>query len=465
MRRIHAGSSIWSHFLISMALAISAIACDTQHDRDNDQDLQDASTDTDVDSDTSTECETVECMYGDLPCCKPEGCDLKPAGAVCDEQYRADYSCLVQDPGCGSNIYVRFQRQLCDGISPYCRGEITDWGDWEIDRTCRPFEVCLGNSANIILIEESIKCVSDVELCPVEFDDLVCFKGDEMPDCPTSGCPDPPPSLVETVTMSEVADSEPGEVVLLEIFASDRFSINVQGEPVSPKPFTDIRGTISHDGYVVPFYNNYASDHSYSDWFGERYRFPVQWYLPQFWGEHMSGKWEIFFEDSGFSGMGEQPFPFEIKQWCLRFIDPALTEIETGEKEWKIEYDPTSDNPVGFIEEGVNYFEIHIDDIYFADYAAPLLHLDVVHDVPSSISIDLVAGNGVVVPVKDKHTDFVPEWTEIFELLGEWLTGRYQLRITSDDANTGGTNKVNSWSISVTESDIDGGGGTGGENP
>lgn len=451
MRRKSIGApiSILAIALSTLGLAALHPGCRATSERNDGSYLPDASSDSDGDIDTDQTCEHPDCLDSDLPCCEAGSCELKPSGALCDHEYRAGYSCLDEEPECGSKIYVHFKQQLCDGQSPYCQGEITDWGDWQIDRTCRPFEVCEENETDYISFEEGVQCVPDVGKCPLGFDELVCFEGGEMTDCPQSGCPDPAPALVQSVNLSDVSGGQPGEVVLLELFVSERVGYEEQDVVISPKPFTDIRGTVSHNGEAVPFYNHYAADHSYSDWFGERYRFPVQWYLPQFWGEDMSGLWEISFEDSAFSGLESQPLKFELEQWCVRFQNPELTEIENESKEWIAAYVPTMENPIGFIEEGVSYFELQIDEIYRADESAPVLNLDVDFSEPAALSIDLVAADGAVISIKEQQSESIPQWTALGELTGKWLTGRYQLKMTSSVANDDMDNRVNKWSIST----------------
>ena len=76
-----------------------------------------------------------------------------------------------------------------------------------------------------------------------------------MVDCPLGGCPDPLPTLTETLKFTDVAGGQSGEIVLLEITTPARGTLFN-----APQPYTDITATLSHSGTKAKFYNGYQGN-------------------------------------------------------------------------------------------------------------------------------------------------------------------------------------------------------------
>jgi subtilisin-like proprotein convertase family protein len=417
---------------------------DTDSDTDTDTD-SDSDTDTDADSDSDSDCE-CEGEPPDRPCC--DGCHFLNITEVCDKEYNEEFRCADDKPECGSVIQVRYQPRMCSGEAYGCFGKDGEWGEWEEYQVCQSFEKCSESGST------DVSCESDITNCPVAFGDKVCLAGGTMEDCPVDGdCPTPLPTLLESVELDDVGGGAKGSVVLLEINTPARGSFTNDA-----LPYSDILATLTHDGKTVPFYNRYDSDRVANPVF-EKYKFVSQWYLPQYWGDELSGKWELFFEDYGPGGDGSK-IPFNLTEWCLTFLDPAQTE-EIHKGVWAALPKATGLVDPSFGSTFHN-FELQIDDIAKADTESVVLILDIDSDTPTGVGIELVTADGTNIVIKTTNEDSIAGTYQLDGLSGEWLSGRYQLRV-SDSSFTSVT-KVNAWGIGLGETDLgvdDVDGGTG----
>jgi subtilisin-like proprotein convertase family protein len=82
-----------------------------------------------------------------------------------------------------------------------------------------------------------------------------------------------------------------------------------------------------------------------------------------------------------------------------------------------------------------------------AESATPQLALTLTHGAPTQISIRLTAADGTVYTVKSQGSTTIPTSFSLTGLTSQWLTGRYQLRVT--DHTEGTTGSLASWAIQL----------------
>lgn len=362
--------------------------------------------------------DTLACPDDEDPCCE-DGMIL-PDSVICDPQADVQYSCQGDD-SCGGAVFARYKPRYCSGANWACTGQKGDWGQWQELRSCGASERCEElaepeEEGGGVGMESEIACVADIENCPVDFAETVCFSdGWVLSDWPTEDAPSPLPSMTVSADLLGLGE---GEVVEMELFVTDR---NTLATPSGAVTFSDIVGTVTHAGITVPFYNRYDSNLIA---LGTGYSFQKKWVLPHFWGRDMAGTWTLKFTDHAYSA----PFKkFKLNKWCLRFRDPDVSEEKTTMEAKKLI--PAVNQDLVF---GETRFELQSDDLVQVDTQTPKLCLALAHLEPTALSVSLVAANGTVYEIKAKDTAVVPKEVELSGLGGEWLTGRYQLAITSE---------------------------------
>ena len=406
-------------------------------DADSDMNVD---TEPDVDSERRCDCTSAK----EQECCSDDNCTYREAGAICNPEYETEKAC-VSSSTCGSGVHVRHKQRLCSGDKWLCAGDVTDWGEWTEDTKCASHQKCRqtggeDDDPSSVVTE----CVDSQDTCPVDFDARICFPGGTMKDCPKyGGCPDPLPSLMETVYFKEIGGGNTGKVVQLEVNIPTRGSLFAL-PPVEGQPFTDLRATLSHNGEEVPFYNNYESNETAL----AEFNFRKAWPIPNFWGKKMEGEWTLLIEDTATSPEGTPLMPVKLTEWCLTFIDPSKSDLETTGKKW-LKRPSYAD---GAIYAGVTNFEQQVTDLVRADEDIPVLYLDVEGGDATDLAISLIAANGQTISVKSKGAAVVPYSTDLPALKGTWLTGRYQLKFESTTADTF---TLNAWSINVGVPDVD----------
>ncbi len=364
--------------------------------------------------------DTLACPSDDDPCCQDGR--ILPDTAICDPQADVQYSCQG-DSACGSAIYARYKTRYCSGANWVCTGEKGAWGEWEEHQACESAQRCQElaepeEEGGGVGRESEIACVPDVESCPVDFAQTVCFNdGWVMDDWPTE---DEVPAVLPSMTVSaDLSGLGVGEVVEMELYVTNRNALATSFGAVT---FFDIEATITHDGITVPFYNGYDSNLIFP--LENGYSFQKNWVLPHFWGSDMAGRWTLKFTDRAYSA----PFrKFKLNKWCLRFRDPDVSEKKTTMEAKRLLAGIKRD-----LTFGTTKVELQSDDIVQVGTQNPKLCLALAHADPTDVAVSLVAANGSVYEVKLKDSEVIPEEVELLGLEGEWLTGRYQLAITSE---------------------------------
>ena len=419
---------------------------DTDTDTDTDVDT-DTDTDTDTDGDTDTDSDTdsetgtgpeCECFNADLDCC--DGCYWNDTDYACDPAKEVDYGCASGN--CGGVILVRYKAQYCPGTMGSCIGDVDEeFGDWHDAGPCGDNEVCVGGGD-----AGPVGCDIDLETCPIGFGDRVCMAGGLLDDCGLVGCPDPLPSHTEDIS---VADFGAGEVVRLEIYTNQRGT----GIFNPGMPFDDILATFSHDGATVAeFYNNYEGVESAP---GPVYNFPADWYLPHFWGEEMGGDWQLWMEDSAYSGL-LSPLPFDITEWCVTFVEPGTISIET-EGTW----DAADVGSIAFAT--TEQYEMQINDIVDATGQYVWLDIDLDAVEPTDIALGLRASDGTDIVLKAASETTIEDSYLIEGMGTDWVTGRWAIRIIHSGTTSTVAATLSSWAIRVgdeapdTDAGVDGG--------
>jgi hypothetical protein len=271
----------------------------------------------------------------------------------------------------------------------------------------------------------------DTDLPAVTWGQTYCQGGGFMNDCGMFGCGNPPPSLTENRVFAAGADME---AAILKITTPNRSGLVAL-------PFSDIKARLTHNGITVKFYNQYEGN-NVGSLLTPNYAFPSEWRIPHFWGTGVGGTYTLYFEDSEYSMGG-----FDLIEWCLTFVDPAVSSYVTGG------YWPSGDT--GSIQDynstddyaRTTVYQLHIETLARVDAAEPVLNLTVNHANPADLSIKLTAADGTVFTVKQQGTATVPASTTLTNLQSVWLTGRYQLAIT--DHAAGNTGSVSSWDITM----------------
>lgn len=371
---------------------------DTSTDGDTDADTDG---DTDADSDGDTDC---ECTSTTQSCC--DGCNWYGTDHICDSDYGMEYACGGGD-ACGEDVFLMFKPRYCAGDESLCTGEVgeavVDGGVYD---DCGSNETCVGQAD-----AGTAECALDLTTCPVGFGDRVCWEGGTLSDCGTAfvDCAEPYPTLEEEFTPATFGV---GEVVLVEITSTTHGGLMYEGT------FSDIAMTVSHGGVTANVFNhNHGVQVSLNN-----VGFPAAFYLPHFGGLEMGGDWTIRFEDSAF-GDGPTAQATTMTEICISFLDPATTAPVTSGV-W--EAPATGLGSVDTASPSGTIFDMQIDDIVDATGQTPWLELEMTGDV-GSLSIDLIAADGTIVPVKSEFESDLPAAVPLEDLASDWLTGRYSL--------------------------------------
>jgi subtilisin-like proprotein convertase family protein len=344
---------------------------------------------------------------------------------VCDPQAALQYGC-PDGTGCGDDVSLRYQPRYCSGTASACNGSLGAWGSWSVAEDCATTEVCSTTLET---------CVEDTLACSIGWGEQICHvSGASMTDCSLFGCGDPPPSITDSFDVGSVGA---GEAVLLQIETPDRVMENIFD---ITSPFHDIVAELRHGGQTASFYNHYQGTE-----YGSllvTYEFQADWYIPEFWGADMGGEWEIYFEDTEYSGDA-----FTLDQWCLTFVDPTTTSYASSGVWWSSDVGAITDADT----DGYNstYYEMAITPYIQFNSATqtPYLNLTVNHGSLSQLSIQLITADGTTYNVKNEGSTTITSPYYLTAQTSDWLTGRYRLRVR--DHVEGVSGSVLTWGIQL----------------
>jgi hypothetical protein len=438
-----------AHFIRSCGVAMAAamllavVSCAESYEGEDSQlgsgDTLDSEPSTEFESDTGFDnSDSGQCVPGaERPCCiDGRYADID---VVCDTAYNEQYSCAALD-GCGGAQLVRYQPRYCSGMNYSCGGALGVYGDWTAYTSCQPHEVCVLDVApdtdgEVVTTDPGLLgCQAMPSMCPIGWGQQVCFSGGSMDDCPVGGCPSPLPSLsLEGSVILDVGDLD-GKAVYLTLAVKQRGGLLV----TEPDPFHDIEAVLSHGGKVAPFYNFY--DGNQVTGLGLVYRFPSEWFIPDFWGMDLGGEWTLDFVDHAWTN-GESKFV--VNNWCLTFLDPEGT-VRTGSGQWS----KTPGAVAGTLYNGTTVFEMNIEDYVEATDVDPVVCLAIKAADPRDVQVEMVAADGTVHMLKQLSDESIPESIPLYGLDRSWLTGRYKLSVTNNNyyASSDGDRLVG-WSV------------------
>jgi hypothetical protein len=230
-------------------------------------------------------------------------------------------------------------------------------------------------------------------------------------------------------------DDVKGKAVFLKVFVKQRGGLLVP----EPAPFNDIKAVLSHNGQSVPFYNFYDGN-EVTTLTGVVYRFPNEWYIPDFWDMDMFGEWTLDFGDYAPT---DPEKTFVVNEWCLTFIDPEKT-VREGNGEWRKTPGPVA----GALGNGTTVFEMQVDDYVEADDAEPATCLAIKAAEPSDVRVEMVAADGTSYVLKQLGEEAIPQSVTLFGLSRGWLAGRYKLIVGNNNFNASADgDRLVGWSV------------------
>lgn len=237
-----------------------------------------------------------------------------------------------------------------------------------------------------------------------------------------------------------IADLGSVRVMQLDIVINDRVFFGIE------IPFDDL--TISLTGPTGTervFWKEFYSDDTGALF--PNYTFPSTWLIPAWWLTSVGGTWTLDLDDNEISGLGG--VSTTLASWCLTPIDPAThasTTIGANLNACASDTGSITDcDPSGTCP-GVSVYEMQIDDIIQAT-GTPTLSYSATHADPSQLTIEFTSANGYTQTLWSGGGGAPPSTFDLTGMVGEWMTGRYQLRI--EDDTDGATGSVSSWCVNA----------------
>jgi subtilisin-like proprotein convertase family protein len=231
-------------------------------------------------------------------------------------------------------------------------------------------------------------------------------------------------------------------VMQLDIVIADRalFGIEI--------PFDDLQVALTspYSGMSRTFWKNFNSDDAGG--MLPDYGFPVTWEIPVWWDTPVGGTWTLDIRDTELTLRTTT-----LTSWCLTPLDPSLHSSTPIHSTMRLcatdtgripDCDLTS-SPTVCPGEGV--FEMQVTDIVHQDTGAPSLELAHTHPRSQELTVILVSANGYEHTLWDRATGSMPSSFSLTGMTGEWITGRYQLRVQDHEETRSGS--VTSWCLAV----------------
>jgi subtilisin-like proprotein convertase family protein len=227
-------------------------------------------------------------------------------------------------------------------------------------------------------------------------------------------------------------------VMRLDIDIADRRIMGIE------IPFDDLVVTLSSPGGVDrQLWTNFYSDDTGG--FFPNYGFPSRWDIPVWWLTSVGGAWDLEIDDTALTLSSTT-----LTSWCLTPLDPSIhSSTVIGSRLVHVATDtgsvPDCDTSVSPPDcPGVGIFETQVDDIIQAT-GTPELQLSISTSRWSDLRVVLTGADGSQSVVHNRSSTSPGSVIPLPLMAGEWMTGRYQLRV--EDHVDGTTASVTSWSI------------------
>jgi subtilisin-like proprotein convertase family protein len=235
-----------------------------------------------------------------------------------------------------------------------------------------------------------------------------------------------------------IADLGAVRVMQLDIVINDRSFFGME------IPFDDLVVSLeSPTGVERTFWKGFYSDDTGGLF--PNYAFPSTWLIPAWWLSSVGGTWTLRIDDTELSGI--PAVSTTLASWCLTPVDPAThasTAIGATLNACSSDTGSIRDCDSSGTCPGVTVFEMQVGDIIQAT-GTPTLSYTASHSDPSQLTIEFTSANGYTQTLWSGGSGAPPSSFALTGMTGEWMTGRYQLRV--EDDTDGGTGSVSSWCV------------------